>query len=34
VGVLRAYVVPQHDEILMRKARGSWTEFRASGRPT
>ena len=34
VGVLRAYVVPQHDELLMRKSRGSWTEFRASRRST
>lgn len=33
VGTLRAYVVPDHDEILMRKTRGSWTEFRGeSGR--
>jgi ribosomal protein S18 acetylase RimI-like enzyme len=28
VGRLRAYVVPEHDEILLRKTRGSWTEFR------
>jgi len=34
VGVLRAYVVPEHDELLMRKSRASWTEFRASRRAT
>jgi ribosomal protein S18 acetylase RimI-like enzyme len=34
VGVLRAYVVAGHDEILLRKSRGSWTEFRASRRTT
>ncbi len=28
VGTLRAYVVPGHDEVLLRKTRGSWTEFR------
>lgn len=28
VGTLGAFVVPEHDEILLRKTRGSWTEFR------
>ena len=27
VGVLRQYIVPAHDEILLRKSRGSWQEF-------
>jgi RimJ/RimL family protein N-acetyltransferase len=28
VGVLRAFVIAEHDELLLRKTRGSWTEFR------
>ncbi len=32
VGTLRGYVVPDHDEILMRKTRGSWTGFRQERR--
>jgi ribosomal-protein-alanine N-acetyltransferase len=28
IGVLRAFVVAEHDELLFRKTRGSWTEFR------
>jgi [ribosomal protein S18]-alanine N-acetyltransferase len=28
VGVLRELFVPGHDEILLRKTRGTWTEFR------
>jgi [ribosomal protein S18]-alanine N-acetyltransferase len=28
VGVLRELLVPGHDEILLRKTRGTWTEFR------
>ena len=31
VGVLRELVVPEHDELLLRKTRGSWADFR---RPT
>jgi RimJ/RimL family protein N-acetyltransferase len=27
VGVLRAFVVTEHDELLLRKTRGSWAEF-------
>lgn len=27
VGVLRELIVPGHDEILLRKTRGPWTEF-------
>lgn len=27
VGVLRQYLVSEHDEILLRKSRGSWREF-------
>jgi ribosomal protein S18 acetylase RimI-like enzyme len=36
VGVLRAFVVAEHDELLLRKTRGSWTQFRnrASGTRT
>ena len=30
VGVLRNLVVSGHDEILLRKTRGSWSEFRES----
>ena len=29
VGVLRELIVPGHDEVLLRKTRGSWKEFRA-----
>lgn len=32
VGVLREYIVPGHDEILLRKSRGSWTTFRHARR--
>ena len=28
VGVLRELIVPGHDEVLLRKTRGSWSEFR------
>jgi len=28
VGVLHNFIVPGHDEILLRKTRGPWTEFR------
>jgi [ribosomal protein S18]-alanine N-acetyltransferase len=28
VGVLRAFVVPAHNELLLRKTRGSWIDFR------
>ena len=28
VGVLREFIVPGHDEILLRKTTGPWTEFR------
>ncbi len=28
VGVLRELLVPGHDEMLLRKTRGTWTEFR------
>jgi [ribosomal protein S18]-alanine N-acetyltransferase len=28
VGVLRELLVPGHDEILLRKTRGTWTDFR------
>jgi [ribosomal protein S18]-alanine N-acetyltransferase len=28
VGVLDAYLVPEHGEVLMRKTRGTWTAFR------
>lgn len=28
VGVLREFIVPGHDEILLRKTRGTWAEFR------
>jgi [ribosomal protein S18]-alanine N-acetyltransferase len=28
VGVLRELLVPGHDEILLRKTRGTWAEFR------
>jgi ribosomal protein S18 acetylase RimI-like enzyme len=31
VGVLRGLIVPEHDEFLLRKTRGSWSEFRKSG---
>ena len=27
IGVLRQYLVPEHDEILLRKSRGSWRDF-------
>lgn len=27
VGTLAAFIVPEHDELLMRKTVGSWTEF-------
>ncbi len=27
VGVLRAYIVPDHDEILLRKTKGPWSGF-------
>jgi ribosomal protein S18 acetylase RimI-like enzyme len=27
VGVLKGYLVPEHDEILLRKSRGPWTGF-------
>jgi|SRR5688572_15196023 ribosomal protein S18 acetylase RimI-like enzyme len=29
VGVLRQFVVDEHDELLLRKTRGSWQAFRA-----
>jgi [ribosomal protein S18]-alanine N-acetyltransferase len=29
VGVLRELLVPGHDEILLRKTRGTWSDFRA-----
>jgi len=28
VGVLKGYLVPEHDEVLLRKSRGPWTGFR------
>ncbi|HSO07453.1 MAG TPA: GNAT family N-acetyltransferase [Pelomicrobium sp.] len=28
VGTLRAFIVPEHDEILMRKTLGPWSSFR------
>jgi ribosomal protein S18 acetylase RimI-like enzyme len=28
VGVLRELIVPGHDELLLRKTRGPWAEFR------
>lgn len=28
IGVLRGFVVAEHDELLLRKTRGSWSEFR------
>ena len=28
VGVLRELIIPGHDEILLRKTRGTWTAFR------
>jgi ribosomal protein S18 acetylase RimI-like enzyme len=28
IGVLTAFVVAEHDELLLRKSRGSWSEFR------
>ena len=27
VGLLRQFIVPEHDEILLRKSRGSWRDF-------
>jgi ribosomal protein S18 acetylase RimI-like enzyme len=30
VGTLRDFVVPGHDELLLRKTRGSWSDFRRS----
>jgi len=30
VGTLRSYIVVEHDEILLRKTRGSWREFSRS----
>jgi ribosomal protein S18 acetylase RimI-like enzyme len=30
VGVLRELVVPGHDELLLRKTRGSWSDFKRS----
>ena len=27
VGVLRRYLVPEHDEILLRKSKGPWRDF-------
>jgi [ribosomal protein S18]-alanine N-acetyltransferase len=32
VGTLRNFVVPGHDELLLRKTRGSWDDFRRSER--
>jgi ribosomal protein S18 acetylase RimI-like enzyme len=29
IGTLRAFVVDEHDELLLRKTRGSWESFRA-----
>jgi ribosomal protein S18 acetylase RimI-like enzyme len=36
VGTMKAFLVPEHDEILMRKTLGPWTEFRTrqQGEPT
>lgn len=28
IGILRGFLVPEHDEILMRKTLGSWSAFR------
>ena len=33
VGVLRQYIVPEHGEILLRKSRGSWRDFRPAPGP-
>ena len=30
VGVLRGFVVADHDELLLRKTRGSWADFRSN----
>jgi hypothetical protein len=30
VGVLRELIVPGHDEVLLRKTRGPWKEFRSA----
>lgn len=32
VGVFRELIVPGHDELLLRKTRGAWTEFREGRR--
>jgi ribosomal protein S18 acetylase RimI-like enzyme len=29
VGLLRAFVVAEHDELLLRKTRGAWADFRS-----
>jgi ribosomal protein S18 acetylase RimI-like enzyme len=31
VGVLRGYIVPDHDELLLRKSVGAWRDFGRSG---